>query len=282
MKVAFFGQNNNNQLKKSPKIILFGAGLTPKMMQEIHKADVIELSRKLAQKGIPNDFKGNKVLAWCCDKTVDIFEQFNQRFGLNLALPQEIHVEDFRKLNVEDTQMYGFCNLAPFELRKGISEDVPSRVLFFNSLHKWEDIDSISDRRYKEKFASTDFFLDIPFHEFVHSAQEDRLLDLYDGEILLEKLQLLKDPKQIAMYQKKYGSKVSRISNYALNDPMDAIACDLSRRIANSINKENLTPTKNPFAGNPYQDNLSSFQKIQLKISPLNKALRKFWNGEFE
>lgn len=281
MKVAFFVQNNNSNPNNSRNLV-FGAGLTPKMMQEIHKTDVVELSRKLAQKGIPNDFEGNKVLAWCCDKTVDIFQQLNQRFGLNLALPRGIYVEDFRNLNVDNPQMYGFCNLAPFELRKGVSEDVPSRVLFFNSLHKWEDIDLISDRRYKDKFASTDFFLDIPFHEFIHSTQEDRLLDLFDGEILLEKLQSLKDPKQIAMYQKKYGSKVSKISNYALNDPLDAIACDLSRRIANSINHDSLTPTKNPFGGSPYQDKLSSFQKLQLKLNPLNKLLKKFWNGEFE
>lgn len=282
MKAAFFGQSNNNISGKKPKIVAFGGGLTPKIMQEIHKTDVVAISSKLVQKGIPNDFKGDKVLAWCCDKTVDIFQQLNQRFGLKLALPQGIYVEDFRKLNVDNPQMYGFCNLAPFELRKGFSEDVPSRILFFNSLHKWEDIDSISDRRYKEKFASTDFFLDIPFHEFVHSAQEDRLLDLYDDEILLEKLLSLTDPKQIEMYQKKYGDKVSRISNYALNSPLDAVACDLSRRIANSINKVNLTPTKNPFAGSPYQDNVSSFQKLQLKLNPLNNILKKFWNGEFE
>lgn len=281
MKVEF-SEQNNNQIKKIPQMINFGAGLTPKMMQEINKTDVIAISNKLAQKGIPNDFKSNKVLAWCCDKTIDVFEQLNQRFRLNLALPQGIYVEDFRKLNVEDSQMYGFCNLAPFELRKGFSEDVPSRVLFFNSLQKWEDIDSISDRRYREKLASTDFFLDIPFHEFVHSAQEDRLLDLYDGKMLLEKLQSLKDPKQIAIYQKKYGAKMSRISNYALNNPLDAIACDLSRRISNSISRTTLTPTKNPFKGLPYQDNLSLLQQLRLKQNSLNQILRSFWNGVFD
>jgi len=274
--------NNNHQRIQKQSNVNFKAGLTPKIMQEINKTDVMELSRKLTQKGIPNDFKGNKILAWCCDKTVDIFQQLNQRFGLNLTLPKEIYVEDFRKLNVDNPQMYGFCNLAPFELRKGSSKTVPSRVIFLNDLHRWENIDSISNRRYKEKFASTDFFLDIPFHEFIHSAQENRLLDLYDGEILLEKLQSLKDSKQIARYQEKYGAKVSKISKYALNDPMDAVACDLSRRIANSIDRGNLTPIKNPFAGIPYQDNLSSFQKLQLKLSPLNNALRDFWNGNFE
>lgn len=281
MKIRFFTQNNNS-IKSSKIPITFGAGLTPKMMQEVYKADIVAISAKLAQKGIPNDFKGNKMLAWCCDKTVNIFQQFNKRFGLNLALPQEIHVEDFRKLNVDNPQMYGFCNLAPFKLRKGSGDDVPSRALFFNSLHKWEDIDSISDKRYKEKLASTDFFLDIPFHEFIHSAHEDRLLDLYDGEILLEKLQSLEDPRQILMYQKKYGPKLSKISKYALNNPLDAIACDLSRRIANSIDKENLIPAKNPLTGVPYQKDLSKFQKLQLKLSPINNTLRNFWNGSFE
>ncbi len=281
MRLTFCTQNNSRN-KIPCKNIDFRAGLTPKMIQEIKKADILEISDKLAQNGIVNDFNGNKILAWCCDKTVEIFQLLNKQFGLNLGLPKEIYVEDFTKLNVDDLEMYGFCNLAPFELRKSSDEIIPSRVVFFNSLKKWENIDLISNRRYKDKLASTDFFLDIPFHEFIHSAHEDRLLDLFDGDLLLKKLQSLKDPKQVLMYQQKYGQKVSTISQYALNDPLDAVACDLSKRIANSIDKDSLIPVKNPFAGSPYQDNSSFIKKMQLKLNPLNEMLKNFWNGTFE
>ena len=80
-------------------------------MQEIQRADILEISSRLAKKGIPTDFKGNKIIAWCCDKTIEIFEQINQKFKTNLSLPKGIFVENFQSLNVDTPNMYGFCNL---------------------------------------------------------------------------------------------------------------------------------------------------------------------------
>ncbi len=99
MKVIFSFQNNN-YIKPQNSKINFGAGLTPKMMEEIQKTDVLEISKKFVQKGISTDFKGNKVIAWCCDKTVVILEELNNRFGQKLALPSALEVENFERLNV--------------------------------------------------------------------------------------------------------------------------------------------------------------------------------------
>lgn len=276
MKVALAIQSNNKS-KLQKQNISFGAGLTPKMMYEIQHADVLEISDKLAQKGILTDFKGNKVIAWCCDKTVDIFQQ------LNKGVPKGIYVEDFNSLNVDNPNMYGFCNLAPIALKKGSDEIVPSRTVFFNTLHNWDEIDSISDKNYLTRYSGTDFFLDIPSHEFCHVIQEDHLLDLYDGETLLEILQLIHSPNQIIEYQKKYGTQVSKICSYAKTNQLEAVACDLSKQIANSLDKSRLIPIKNPFARIPYQeDDLSLTQKLKTKINPLNGILRNFWNGKFD
>lgn len=253
------------------------------MMQEIQHADVLEISNRLANKGIPTDFKGNKVIAWCCDKTVGYFEQLNEKFGTQLALPKGIYAEDFRNLNVDSSTMYGFCNLAPVELKKGSDEIIPSRVVFFNTLHNWNDINSISDTRYVKKHSGTDFFLDIFLHEFSHVAHEDRLLGEFDGATLLEMLESVKSPQQALSYKKKYGAQVSKVCRYASTDQLEAVACDLSKRMAKSIDKTTLSPTKNPFSKLPYQEeDLSLCQNLKTKIYPLNKILRNFWNGKFD
>ena len=60
----------------------------------------------------------------------------------------------------------------------------------------------------------------------------------------------------------------------------------MSRIIANSLDKETLMPTKNPFINTPYE----KFYFWQSKKTPiyqekdraLNEILRNFWNGKFD
>lgn len=285
MKVAFSFQNNNVLQPQKPKMA-FGAGLTQKMIQEIRQTDTLKISGKFAQKGIPTDFKGNKVIAWCCHKTAELIEQINNKFGTNLSLPRGIFVENFDDLKVDDSEMTGFCNLAPTKLHKNSDEIVPSRTVFFNALHDWRYIDSISDFRYATKQSGTDFFMDIFLHEFAHVLHEEHLLDLYDGETLLAKLQSAQKPSNITKYQQKYGSKVDKICNYAKTNPLEAIACDMPRVITNIFDKETLMPTRNPFIGTPYE-NLSFLQRVDIpnypdSERPLQEILRRFWIGKFD
>lgn len=299
VKVTFSFQKNNSSQPQNQNIE-FGAGLTRKMMQEIQQTDVIEISGRLAKKGIPTDFKGNKVVAWCCDKSINILEQINERFGQRLALPRGIYLEDFEKLNIEEENAIGFCNLAPTKLVKNSDEIIPSRVLYFDTLtqkranspsdiqwlHDWNNIDQISDYRYATGQAGTDSFLDIFIHEPSHNLHLDQLLQRCSGETVLQKILLAKDKQQTAEYQKKYGARISQICDYALINPLEAVACDMAKVIVDSLDAKTLMPTKNPFIGTPYEK-LSFWQRVNLpeysdEQRPLSEILRRFWNGKFD
>lgn len=299
MKVTFSFQNNNST-KPQKQNVVFGAGLTSKMVQEIRQSNVMEISGKLAQRGISTDFRGNKVVAWCCNKTIEIFEQLNKRFKVGFALPKGIFVEDFEKLNIEDKSAIGFCNLARTNLIKDSEKETPSGVIYFDTLvqkranassemqwlYDWGNIDSISDYRYAIRQAGTDSFLDIFLHEASHNVHLDKLLEKYSGKVVDKKILSAKNEKQIAEYQKKYERKISQICDYALADPFEAIACDMSKVISKSLDAETLIPTKNPFVSTPYE-NLSFWQRIDIpnysdEKRPLKEILRRFWNGKFE
>lgn len=280
MKITFNYQNNNSQ-KSQKQNLAFEAGLTPRMMQEIQQSDVLAISNKLEAKGILNDFKDNKILAWCCNKTVEIFEQINQKFGTNLSLPRGIFVEDFKYLNTETPHAYGICNLTRTTLIKGSGEIIPSRIVFFNSEHDWNDIDSIADKRYAGKKTGTDFFLYSILHEFTHVLHEDNLLGQFDGKIVLKKILSATNSRKVKKYQRKYGDRVSQLGTNALIDPLEAVGCDMPIKIIASLDKETLLPTKNPFIGTAYEKKAST-KKYPDKKRPLEEILRNFWNGKFE
>jgi len=286
LKVIFSFQNNND-IKPQNSKINFGAGLTPKMMQEIQRTDVLEISRKLAKKGIPTDFKDNKVIAWCSNKIIDIFEQLNKHYKLKLALPEGIYVEDFRLLKEQDSNALGICNMRPTRLKIYSNEKIPARTIFFNSVHDWKNIDQIADNDFLTGLSSTPHFLNFGLHEVVHSAHEYRLLDTLGTKAIVKELDLYKNLGQNIRYQQKYGEQVSLICDYAKTDPFETIACDIPKVIVSVLDKETLMPTKNPFIGTPYE-NLSFWQRVNLPAHDkneelsLHEILRNFWNGRFE
>lgn len=301
MKVVFSFQKNNSS-KPQTQNIAFGAGLTAKFAEEIKNADIAEISTRLAKNGIPTDFKGNKIVAWCCEKAVNIFQQLNENFGTHLTLPKGIYVEDFANLNIGSITRADFCNLTPTQLIKGSNEIVPSRTVFFNTfetannqatpetkwLYNWNQVNKIADFNHAIRQSGTDFFLDTFLHELSHVSHEDRLLSRFNGQVVTQKIELARDARKIAEYQKKYGSKISQICDYALTDPLEAVACDMSRTIVRSLDKETLMPTKNPFVNSPYEK-LYFWQPKRIKIPiysdqdrPLQEILRNFWNGKFE
>lgn len=300
MKVVFSFQKNNS-LKPQKQNAVFGAGLTPKIAQEIQQVDDLAISNRLAKKGIPTEFKGNKVVAWCCDKTVEIFEQLNEKYHTRLALPKGIYVDDFEKLNVDDVNATGFCNLFPTDkFKKNSNEFVPGDVIFFNSfetfknqfpiewqvLHNWNKINTIADAQYVTKYSSTNHFLDVFIHEFSHSTHEERLRKKIGGEVLEVKIDSVKTAKNIEEYKQKYGEKISQICKYALTNPLEAVACDMSRIITSCLDGNTLMPRKNPFIGTPYE-RLSLWKRVNIPYyvdeqRPLIEILRNFWNGNFD
>lgn len=304
MKVTFLPQNNNFNLSKNQHPnVNFEAGLTPKMMQEIQNCDISWISQKLARKGIPNNFKGNKAIAWYSDKGIAIMEQLNERFGAKLALPEGIFVEDFAELNLSDSEKktYGFCNSRPTKLRKNSDAITPPKFVFFNSFdtvnrqvpeeerlvaHDWNFISQIADSFYLLRQSATNHFLDFVLHEFSHVPNIDRMLQRFGGKESAKKIDIVKSAGYATEYKEKYGGKISQICDYALETPLEAVACDMSRTIAECLDKETLMPKRNPFVGTPYE-NLSIGQRIRIPYyndaqRPLPEILRNFWNGNFD
>lgn len=299
MQIAFSSQKNNNF--NPPKYqVDFGAGFTHKMVEEIQSADVLEISNRLAKKGINTNFNGNKVVAWCGSKTVEIFEQLNKRFGTHLALPDGIYVEDFDKLNIPQKTLASFCNLAPSNLRKNSNDIVPAKTLFFNTfetvaqsasqntkwIYNWENIDEIADINYLIGHSSTDHFLGTFIQEASHNAHLVRVSKKIGGDSLVEKIKLFDNEQTTKEYLQKCGKKLAQISTCALKNPLEAVASDMSKIIAESLDPKTLNTTKNPFIGTPYE-NLSFWQRANIpnysdEERPLNELLRNFWNGKFD
>jgi len=302
LKVSFSFQNNNS-LKSQKQNITFEAGLTPKMIQEIQQAEVLKISKKLAQKGIPTDFKDNKVIAWCSEKTIEILEQLNKKYKLKLALPKGVYLEDFANLNVDDSAATGFCNSTRTVIRKISNEETPPKTIFFNTfesikntlseknkyLYSWDsnDLDKAADTNYATKFMPTDHFLNPFLHELMtHVLHIENLQKKIGGKAIVEKIESFKDIEQIKKINDKYESKLSQICRYALTNPMEAVACDMTKVIADSLDKETLMPTRNPFVRTPYE-RLSFWQRADIpnypnEERPLKEILRNFWNGNFD
>lgn len=298
MKILFACQNNNSN--QPPKIV-FGAGLTRVLEKEILNTDVLEISDRLAQKGIPTDFNGNPVIAWGSAKTIELFERLNKNYKLKLALPKGIYAKDFRELNTDEPEAMGICNFFDTELIKGSKTRIPGQTVFFNTfetainntppehrwLLNWLNINRISDYLYQTKHLSTDHFLGVFIHEFTHNSHESNAFDkLGNWDMVLEKFRTVKESENIEEFKRKYGQKISQICEYALTNPLEAVACDFSKVVADSLDPQTLLPTRNPFIGTPYE-NLSFWQMVKIPNCsdderPLQEILRRFWNGKFD
>lgn len=184
-------------------------------------------------------------------------------------------------MNIDEPNAYGFCNLTPSAILKGSDQIIPSRTVFFNTEYDWRYIDEMMDRDYASRHSSTDFFLYPFFHEGAHVLHEAHLLENFGDETVLRKILSAKDPEQIREYRRKYGDRVSKLCNYALKTPLEAVACDIPLRIIGSIDKESLTLARNPFIGTPYEHGIVGREHSD-KERPLQEILRRFWDGQLE
>jgi hypothetical protein len=268
-------------------------------MHEIQTADVLEISKRLKDKGIPSYFEDNKFAAWCFDKTTTIFEQL-KRFQSKLALPTGIQAKDFWDLNIKGKYLAAFCNLTPTRLEKNSRNETPAGIIFFNTfkterrmatpstkwIYNWDNVDQIADANYFIGHSSTDHFLSTFIQEFSHNAHINRASEKIGGDALVDKIRLFNDEKRMQEYRQKYGGKLSQICNHALENPLEAVACDMTRVITDVLDTDTLMPTRDPFIGTPYE-NLSFLQKVDItdytdEQRPLKEILRRFWNGKFE
>jgi len=135
----------------------------------IKHCDIAQITGDMARRGIKADFAGNKVVAWCSNQAVKIFDHLNDRYGLKLALPKAICVRDFPTLKINNTSYYSHCNWYPAYLPPNSDRGVSERTVLFNSFeskmhtlpeserwrYRWENIDLISEARYQDKISSS-------------------------------------------------------------------------------------------------------------------------------
>lgn len=272
--------------------INFRAGLTRQLKQEIHSSDIDKISRIISNHGIQNDFKGNKLIAWCSLKCLEIVNKLNNDYNLKLGLPKEIFVEDFKWLNVSDKNAAGVTNFAPTQLYKENNTIIPERTIFFNEFKSlnysggneyWDRIDAESDANFENRISATDFFMEVFFHEFSHTLHEDNLINKFGGEKTVQKIKNAFQPLNIRRFRDKSETLLKSICEYAALNPFEAVACDLSKRFIENIDKNKLSINNNILSKSPYEK--PSFMESVFKCqnhNPLNKLLRKLWNGKFD
>lgn len=273
--------------------ISFNAGLTSAMKQEIKSTDVKKVSNELLKLGIDSDFKENKLIAWCSLQCINIIKEFNEKYNLKLGLPKGIFVEDFNNLKTSNKQSLGFCNLAPARLYLGKDIVTPEQTLFFNEFQElnsksgnefWDNIDVIADIDFDSKYSATDFFLDKILHEFMHVVHENNMLKQMSGKAFINTLQKVFAPQYLELFHKKYERLLSSyICKYAYQNPFEAVACDLSKKTIDCLDKNKLDLTNNFFENEPYKKN--SFIESHIIYTPQKKidtTLKNFWNGKFD
>ena len=265
-------QTNNN--------FTFQAGLTKSIKSEISSCSPKQIESYMIQNGINAYFKNNKLIAWCSLKSFEFVKCLNKKYYLNLGYPNGIIAEDYEKLNGTGPYSLGATNLSPSYLYKNSKVIIPEKTIFFNYTKiNTENIDDIADRCFERGISTTDFFLECFLHEFMHVVHENNLLLKLGGTKLLNNLNLIKNPFFLVEFSKKYGKLFSKICHYAGSNPLETVACDLSKRSIQNIDKETMLPKKNLFVLTPYTKKTFLTRKRETKNDML---LRNFWNGNFE
>ena len=267
-------------MKVSNSQVSFRAGLTKNIQAEINSCNVKKISKELAKANIKADFRGNKVVAWCCFKCFEIFKK------LGLSLPDEIFVEDFKKLNGKKPETIAFNEVDScitgkknefITLKKSIFFDEYARA---NYLGGWETIDSLSDEQFALGSIPTDNFLSIFLHEFARVSHEQNLVDTigvfpaYNFDVKINNSEFRN------FFKERYYDLFVELSEYALYSPKETLANDLSKRIVKNLD-DKLELTNNFIDKSPYKK-MTSLEKVFGFYSQktVDNVIRRIWYGK--
>lgn len=282
------------KLRNENNYINFKAGLTNRMKKQISSCNTQKVSAEFSRYGIPTDFKENKVIAWSSLKCLQIIQSLNSKYNLNLALPSGIFVEDFTNLDIPENQnILGFCSTVPRAFLKNSKKMFPGKTIFFNRYPNkecsdksftWNNINVVADYKKEVGDSSTNHFLDIILHEFVHAIHFDHLLKNLGPSKYIELLQNLKKIEETNSFKNKYLKTISKQNClYAGTDPMECIACDMSKRIIKSLETFKLRPTENFTKESPYRKHNFLERYMSLVFdSKYEILIRRFWNGDIK
>ncbi len=273
MIINFSTNNTSNQVS-------FNGGLTKKMLSEINSIDTNKIESYLGTNAVNAEFKNNQFVAWSVLKVFEFFRKLHSQYKINIALPRNILTEDLCALKIKNPHgTYGFTNFLPCRINKNSQNVTPAMSVIFNRDFPWHKIDEISDLEYRERNTSTDFFLEAFFHEFSHIAHEGHLLKRYGAMQTLQRLISLTDDKAVGAYKNIFGDSFAKSICYRANvNPIELIACDMSKRFIENMDKNSIQAVRNPYKNSPYQ---SFFQfRNLLKNNEQDVIINRFFNGK--
>ena len=262
--------------------INFTGGLSNKIRTEINNTSPTKLAQVLAKDSIVADFDNNKTIAWCCTKVVELLKKIQKLYGISIKFPNNIFVKDLNTLEYNNSDIYGFTNFLPCKITKNTDEITPAVSIIFNKDMPWEKLDEMSDLEFYDAHnTATDYFLEPFIHEFGHIAHENHLIDKLGINKTIQSLIDLTDETTVRKYQIRFSEKATNLCGCAKTSPLELIACDFSKRIIDSINKNTIALNKNPFMNSPYQhffDIVNLFRMHSLEDLLINK----FYNGKIK
>lgn len=256
--------------------ISFSGGLTQGIMREINSVNPYNIEQIMVKNNINADFENNKIIAWCCAKTLEIIKKLHIRLGL----PANIFVKDLNTLNCQDLNIYAFTNFLPCRITQNSDDITPAVSIIFNKNFNWEHLDKISNYEFFDAHnTATDFFLEPFLHEFGHIAHERNLINkLGTNKTVLSLINLTK-ASTIKKYQTQFSLTNESLCECAKSSPLELIACDLSKRIIDCIDRNKIALDKKPLVNSPYQRFLgivSVFKKYSLQDLLINN----FYSGK--
>lgn len=262
----------------------FSAGLNRNIINAAQNCDVNLISGLMLEKGIVNNFQGDKVRAFCSMKIIELIDTLNTNFHIDFCYPNAIITGDLTKL-FGRPNTFGFCTFTPIKSKSGFI--CPEKTIFFNQSktdvkEELETLDRIAEIDYQKRFNSSDNFMVNFIHEFVHTIHEGNLLKKHSARQVNRKLQLWNTDKFNTEYNNRFSNFISEICEYAKTNILDTLACDLSGKLGSSLN-ENLTIKNNVLKNTAYepQNIMKRIKQVFItdKIQSKDDLISAVWNG---
>ena len=263
---------------QTQKNIQFKAGLNRNIIQTVEATDVNEVSHRLLKAGIKNDFQDDKVF--------EIIESFNKNYKTNFAYPKGVFSRDLSKdFGINDA--VGFYSFTPLKLKSG--DNCEGGTVFFDKLkskivgNELLNINKIAEIDCSKGYINSNHFLINFFHEFSHAIHQGHLQQKYLNVTVNKILQHWVSDDFSDKYMNKYAKTASKICDYALENPLEALSCDLSGRFANALD-DNLEIKSDIFVNSPYKDKslkskIRDLFFIKFQNNDVDNLIKKIWDG---
>ncbi len=273
-------QVNSINRKNTRENLSFGAGRNMHVNLTCFRMCTSELARDFKKTyGIDADFKGNQAIATCCAYAANIFDHLRSKFNVIIGgMPPSIRVYNEPELYIKNVSgASGFCIEDSYKV---LNHEPPFEMLsmFFNNRCKTiTELEEEIERNHAIKHFSTNHFLHVTIHEWSHCVHMDNLYRIfgYDGTcakglakynpgnfdpnpyingrnhmMTLNATKFTDKERDIIKGSlSTYAAGIQDGSKFLGGNPFELVAEDMTKRIINSLDKDSLMPSYNPFQG---------------------------------